>query len=462
MNLKSPAGLRSTLGFFIKGIPVAFVKTDALLGSGANGYAEFLNKSEDEVEQDPALSDDLCFAYERFITRFHEIRHFHDALLCKPLFETFLLQNKITWYVMQLVGKLAGLGVLPKNLDDPILASDPRIVELKALIFDSDEASFLRYQTLWDPHIVDGTTITLEHLLEASAMVSELLHLYSVHGVRAVHSYFALVVEKTEEKYNALIKMFVDLYGGLIAGLAALYAALGYSLYSSDDPTLHFALLFLRLKSNPHVVYEETAEWLYDPFANEAEFARSVFSTGLIHPSTGKLLFTFGDPETKFMDDLATFHHSIYGARKQLIDTYLVKFRYSSQLYFERMDELPIPPILFYPLEAASQATIMPGVRESDLKAQGFPYFVISAYEGDQDKVILAGMVALAGIRPCVSFDIADMHLFNSFCYMALFRGEYQVYSPPIDSIYLELLKNLIFEPKGPVPDVTSLEHHDS
>jgi hypothetical protein len=140
----------------------------------------------------------------------------------------------------------------------------------------------------------------------------------------------------------------------------------------------------------------------------------------------------------------------------------LAEWRYNSQLYFERMDELPIPPILFYPLERESRATVRPGVRESELKAQGHPYFVIAGYADEQDTVILAGMETLAGIPPCVSFAVTDMHLFNNFCYVALFRGDYEIYSPPMDMAYLELLKKLIAKPKKGGPDVTSLDGEES
>jgi hypothetical protein len=110
------------------------------------------------------------------------------------------------------------------------------------------------------------------------------------------------------------------------------------------------------------------------------------------------------------------------------------------------MDELPIPPILFYPLDSDSTAQIAPAILESALRERGIPYYLLAAHDDGKDKTVLAGMTSLSTGRPCVSFAVADMHLMNQFFYTALFRGLHSVYSPPLDSVYLRILTTLITE----------------
>jgi hypothetical protein len=440
--------LRGTLGFFLKGIPVVFVKTQCLFESGTspNKYLEFVAEHPAGEMKDPHLSREQCFAYQHTATTIHEIRHFHDALLCKPLFEVFLLQNKITWYMMQLAGHFPHSSQLPVDIHDPVYSSVAILKLFKGLINECDELTFLRQERLWDTCSLNGHAITLEHLLEANATAAELLHLYSMHGVNAMKDYYDTIVVNAEDKYNRLIQEFSRLYDGLFPGLAACYLALGYSLFSSHTPTEHFCSLFSRLQQNRKLIYAEGDRWLSHPFPNEDEVAREIAATALMNAETGVAIRSFGNPETPFMDELANFHTSIYASRQQLIRKYVGEFRYRSDLYIEHMEELPIPPILFYPLDSDSSAQIAPAILESDLRKRGIPYYVLAAHDDGKDKIVLAGMTALSTGRPCVGFDVADMHLMNQFFYAALFRGLYSVYSPPLDDVYLRLLTTVVKE----------------
>jgi hypothetical protein len=443
--VRSP--LRGTLGFFLKGIPVVFVKTQCLFESAVspNRYLQFMAENPSGEMKDPHLSREQCVAYQNTATTLHEIRHFHDALLCKPLFEVFLLQNKITWYTMQLVGQFPKSQRLPADINDAVYSTVPRLQLFKGLIEECDELAYLRQETLWDAYSLEGHAITLEYLLEANATAAELLHLYSMHGINAMKDYYDTIVVNAEDKYNRLIREFAHLYDGLFEGLAALYLALGYSLFSSDTPTEHFCSLFSRLQRNRELIYAEGDRWLSDPFPDEDEIAREIATTALM-TDAGIAIRSFGNPAAEFMDELANFHSSIYASRQQLIQKYVGEFRYHSGRYFERMDELPIPPILFYPLDSDSTAQIAPAILESALRERGIPYYLLAAHDDGKDKTVLAGMTSLSTGRPCVSFAVADMHLMNQFFYTALFRGLHSVYSPPLDSVYLRILTTLITE----------------
>ena len=104
--------LRRTLGFFRQGIPVLFIKNDAMFRSLnlPDDYSKLLDEDGRAIPG-LAFGDDEVAAFERFATILHELRHFHDALLCRPLFDKFLLQHKITWYTLQLINRLARIAI---------------------------------------------------------------------------------------------------------------------------------------------------------------------------------------------------------------------------------------------------------------------------------------------------------------------------------------------------------------
>jgi len=108
MPRNSNQTLRRTLGFFRQGIPVLFIKNDVMFRSFdlSDDYFKLLDE-DGGAKPGLAFGDDEVAAFERFATMLHELRHFHDALLCQPLFDKFLLQHKITWYALQLINRLA-------------------------------------------------------------------------------------------------------------------------------------------------------------------------------------------------------------------------------------------------------------------------------------------------------------------------------------------------------------------
>jgi hypothetical protein len=144
------------------------------------------------------------------------------------------------------------------------------------------------------------------------------------------------------------------------------------------------------------------------------------------------------------MEQLVNLHHTLYRARRLLIESYVKQFGYLANKYVEHLHELPAPPILFYPVEAYNNATIAPAILEADLKNGGIDYFLIAGCDDERGRIALAGLRALPFTRPCVRFEVVDLILFANFCYGYLFEGREQCYSRGVDEKYLRILKNIV------------------
>lgn len=441
--------LRRTLGFFRHGIPVVFIKNDAMFRTfdHPNEYFKLLDEN-GAAKPGLMFGDDEVAAFEGFATTLHELRHFHDALLCRPLFDKFLLQHKITWYILQLINRLARYHYLPRHGTDSVWDRDPILTTLKRMLLDADEDLYNQHPELETASTISGDEVTFDHLLEASAIATELLHLYVVHGREAMEVYYRKAVAKTDRLYHLLAAKFVALQGGdITAGVSALYCAVAISLYGSHTPIQRFARLFSDLETGQTEIQAEIRAWLLDPFPAEEVLQRAVFSETLQDLESGDSIHFDTHPA---MEELAHLHHTLYGARRMMIDVYVKQFRYLASKYVEHLHELPAPPILFYPIEADNPATVVPAVLEADIKNSIGDYYLIAGYDDDIRRVALAGLRAMPLTRPCVRFEVVDMILFANFCYGYLFQGREECYSRGIDEQYLRTLKSIVLNGSSP------------
>src|ERR1700733_8360598 len=109
--------LRRTFGYFVRGIPVVFIKNDILFRARDASDSYFKLVTDDGGAKKGSRFDAAAAAsFEQFATLFHELRPFPDALLCRPLFEQFLRQSKLTWAVMQIISRLAKSRYLPNSV----------------------------------------------------------------------------------------------------------------------------------------------------------------------------------------------------------------------------------------------------------------------------------------------------------------------------------------------------------
>jgi hypothetical protein len=445
----SAAPLQKTLGYFLQGIPVVFLEIEVALRSHPElrAYLDFLKKCEEEDVKDPILSPDLCLGYERFATFVHEFRHFHDGLLCTPLFEMFLVRNEVSWCIAQLVSRTPlGVNRIPLDWHDPRLATVGDLSFLKETIFGSDELYFRRYPTLYDSYTLLNAEVNLDYLIETNAIVAELLQLYSVHGMRSVWSYYQhTIMHLEDQKYTLLITSFERLYGDLLAAITALYFVIPFCLFSSPDPTRTFCEIVKQYQTKPRAMFElcNPANLRYC-FRNESVIEDYVDKLTLVNRA-GPIHIKL-EELGQFAKGLMHFHRTMYRCRKQLINTYIGEFEYRADLYFERMGELPIPPILFYP-DVSVQGTVK-GVPEQEFRTRNLPLYKIAAWPSNrpEGEIVLAGMTSLPGSEPAVTFDVADMQLVYAYFYRAAFQGETSFYTPVVDHMYEQLLREASLE----------------
>ena len=145
----SDSPLERTLGYFLQGIPVIFIEIETALRSNPHldAYLNFFQVCEDQQIKDPPLTPQLCRGYEHFVTGLHEIRHFHDALLCRPIFEQFLLRNHISWCVAQLVSRIPpGVERIPIDWKHASLSALRDAGHLRDMVLAFDEQYFSRVE----------------------------------------------------------------------------------------------------------------------------------------------------------------------------------------------------------------------------------------------------------------------------------------------------------------------------
>ncbi len=447
--MKSPVlnPLRRTFGYFVRGIPVVFIKNDILFRAGDASDSYFKLIADDGGAKKGSGFDAAAAAsFEQFATLLHELRHFHDALLCRPLFEQFLRQNKLNWAVIQIISRLAKKHHLPNSVDDPIWKSDPELALLKRILDEADEDAYDRSPGLYTLAAIGTEEIGLNHLLEASSMTTELLYLYAVHGVEAVERYYRQIVRNTEPLYRLLLERFVALFDSdLVRGIDALYCVLGISLCSSDDPVNRLVSLYEALLKDQTILKAEVAAWLSNPFPNEDDFGRRVYQNWLVDSSSKKPIDPSRLRDREFpIDELASLHHTLYDARRKLIRDYAKGAQYRPDFYVEHLYEFASPPILFYPLDADSSATQVQAMLQTELQARDIDHFMIVGTDDDRGRVVLGGLRNFPKARSFVSLEVTDQILFANFCHRYLFEGTEQLYGRSIDEMYLRTLRNIV------------------
>src|SRR5438093_1140200 len=103
--------LLNTLGFFLQGVPVVFLKTAMVFPQEPEhiDYFRFYQDCmRDRSRNAHFRGQHLMRGCAYFAALMHEVKHFHDALLCRPFFELFLLRSKASWYVAQLARQFRG------------------------------------------------------------------------------------------------------------------------------------------------------------------------------------------------------------------------------------------------------------------------------------------------------------------------------------------------------------------
>jgi hypothetical protein len=148
-------------------------------------------------------------------------------------------------------------------------------------------------------------------------------------------------------------------------------------------------------------------------------------------------------PDREFAEGLINFHSTMYECRRRLIDKYIGEFDYNAALYFERLNELPIPPMLFFSEVSPSDA--VRGVHEQEFIQRKQSTYPIAAHPGSdpQNPMVFAGLTAFLGSEPAIPFAIADLQLAYAYFYNAGFQGKTSFYTPLVDHMYEKLMREI-------------------
>src|SRR5579871_2510801 len=186
---------------------------------------------------------------------------------------------------------------------------------------------------------------------------------------------------------------------GQLGAVLALYAAIPFCLYSSNTPTQTFCELVEQHKHKPrHIFLACNPVTLKRCFHSDASLKRDVENT-MFFDLNGRIVKPRIEdlPDREFAEGLMNFHKTMYDCRTKLIDKYIREFDCNASLYFERLNELPIPPLLFFSeISPGGQAK---GVQEQEFSRRNQPLYKIAAHPGEepQNDIVFAGLTAIDG-----------------------------------------------------------------
>ncbi len=438
--------LLNTLGFFLQGIPVIFVQTDIALLSHPliRYYATVAKQWQEKRHPVPDFSESrLCSGYELAISITHELRHFHDALLSAPLFEMFLQQTIKLIYVIQLPAFLdVHLPTLPISLPpkDRSFSAEARL--LLNLIHKHDSLYKAQYREWWLKTCdLDNRRITVRHLLETNAMLGELIHLMVDYGNGAANNYYENVVLNLPEEYSFLLGWFCSAYNDLQVAITVLYVLIPYCLFGRRPAADTFELTVKDCGMDAQKILEmcgpASLMRLFEEGENLESRIAGIDSEELKELQAALSKAVFGQ---KIIEEVFGLHKIMYRCRGELVRKYISEFRYNAQLYCERIDELPSPPVLFFPPGGACTEDVVRGVLESELRQSGIPYRVIYGQRlAREEMVVAAGLRPYCDVPPSISFEAADVHLASRYFYRRLFEAPGVMYSEVLDEVYERL-----------------------
>jgi hypothetical protein len=435
----------TTLGFFIDGVPVIFVRSDIVHKANPlmREYLEFYVRSRGDESLSAQFSG-RCH-YEGFAlmaTFVHETRHFHDALLSPLLFELFLLHAKQNMCALQLLTEISTLAPkdLPSTPENLVkkLSSRGRLL-LSSL--DNYQRSFgSRYKDVMKVSKVAGKPVSVVTLLETSAMLMELFTVVNVHGTEAAKRYYQEEVATLEDDYHLLIDIVVQEIPDFLLALSILYHLTNLCLYSANDGASRMAhILSIGGAKNDIWLSFASPQKVRDAFDHEDALAGRISRMVVGDPDTGEK-FQIEAIEDPFLREVMALPQRIYMCRSQLISKYLHEFECNPITYIERTDELPMPPVVFFPAEG--NASHISAVAASEFALRGAQYYTLVGQPmSNGDTAVIAGMVPVPNAKPCIAFEVADMMLLGRYVQWALLEGGLELYGPVLDWPYERQIK---------------------
>lgn len=436
----------TALGYFMRGVPALFIRTKIAFGEDPD-QSEYIRAYREAIasQRPPDFSHPVILrGYESFITVTHELRHFHDALLCLPLFNLFIIQTARLWRVTQLVGEITGLKVhdLPLPLRKK---SKARISEWGQSLVDSilatEHAYGQKHRQLYRTHECLGhLRVSLDHVLEANAVTAELLHLIVAHGTDSAELYYRNVIRNLPSIYSDLLHSFIEIAPDFQSAVVALHLSASISLYVSDDPSSMFCNVAAEFAARPSDFFKTfNPSFVSDWFSKNEAKVEAFASAHKLMADDGTIVPQNQQDETWY-NQLKSFHVRVYDARRLLITKYIHEFQMNANAYFERTAEMPLPPIVFWPAETTAAGETVAVTEESLRHICGGgddQYYVIRGGPVASERLVVAGILPYFRRKAFVDLPVVDMLMLSNYLFHALFvPGTEEIYSREIDEMY--------------------------
>ncbi|MFJ9154109.1 hypothetical protein ACIRP7_40070 [Streptomyces sp. NPDC102270] len=393
------------MGSHVIGVPVILIRSDVLARHRPETW-----KAQDGPSADPERERLLAEA-----TILHEIRHFHDALLCPPLYDRFMIEAERNAVALTVIAALSENG--ERNPGKVLGEEHTELIERHRV-----NAARLarRNAAAYEPASVSGIgpAITLVDLLEANALVTELSFLHEAFDEGAYDHWLSLR-GSLPAKYTKIIIRFIrtrDTYGEDLQRVSAvlmrcLYrpepsaAALNEAVGLTDSEI--DALCDARVIEEQLTETEKRHNYALFTILEPDQHPRPVFTNAV---------------------DITELH--------DLCRTGMRASRFRVDAYHRAIRDFPVPATGFFADADMVTERRLPFVRKADIRAAYGDAFSLSGAKDRQRRTTLAcGFFPTFGTVPCLDLSRVDLMLGLRFGTQALL-GEKVSYNHAMDQAY--------------------------
>ncbi|WP_406166340.1 hypothetical protein OIE52_07910 [Streptomyces canus] len=348
-------------------------------------------------------------------TILHEIRHFHDALLCPPLYDRFMIEAERNAVAATVIAALSENGERDpgKSLGD----EHGHLIEMHR----ENAVRFTRRNApAYKPASVSGIgqTITLVDLLEANALVTELSFLHEAFDGGAYDHWLSLR-SSLPAKYTKIISRFSRTRESFGEDLQRVSAVLMRCLYRPEPSAAALNDVVgltegeIDALCDSRVIGEQLTET--DQCQNYAMFT-------ILEPDQ--------HPRRVFTNavDITELHG--------LCRTRMRESQFRVDAYHRGVRDFPVPATGFFADADMVTERRLPFVRKADIRAAYGDAFSLSSAKDRQRRATLAcGFFPTFGTVPCLDLSRVDLMLGLRFGTQVLF-GEKVSYNHAMDQAY--------------------------
>ncbi|MFI6463194.1 hypothetical protein [Streptomyces sp. NPDC050528] len=393
------------IGSHIIGIPVILVRSDVL----ARHRPEIWTAQEGP----PADPDRARFLAEATIL--HEIRHFHDALLCPPLYDRFMVEaerNAVTTAVLADLSK-NGERDPEKTLGEKQLT----LIQIhREMAADFKHRNAVAYEPAEIPGI--GPAVNLVDLLEANALVTELTFLHQTLR-ESGYDHWLTMLSILPTKYTKIIGRFVRARKSFGEDLQRVANVLMWCCYRPDPS----AALLNEVVSLPKREIDALcgAQVIGKQLAETTKRRNYGLFTIFETQSQARRFFTNAGDIT----ELHAWCMALMRESKFRVDAYLRNVR-----------DFPIPATGFFADADMVDERRLPFVRKADIRAAYGDVFSLSSTKDRQRRATLTcGFFPTFGTAPCLELNRVDLMLGVRYGLQRLL-GEKVSYNHAMDKAY--------------------------